>query len=253
MSSTNTSSPLVSVIMPAFNAGKHLRMAATSVLSQTYQNLELLIIDDASEDDTLDIALDIKSSDSRVHVLESERNSGVADARNKGLSRASGKYIAFLDSDDLWLPNKLEMQISHMDDTNVSICYAAYQRIDEQGNNLGEVWPPQKLDYNKLLLSNFIGNLTGIYDAEILGKEYFKEFKHEDYIAWLSLVKRAGIATSVNEILGKYRVYSGSTSSNKLRTISWQWKIYRETQNLGVLNSVFYMTCYAYFAIVKRL
>jgi len=238
--------------MPAFNAAQYLESAASSALNQTFENLELIIIDDASKDETLDIATRIREADQRVKVIESEQNAGVAAARNKGLALAEGKYIAFLDSDDLWLPSKLEKQLACMQNDKANICYSAYQRIDEKGKVLGEVWPPERLDYKKLLQSNFIGNLTGIYNARELGKEYLTEFKHEDYVAWLSLVKRSGNAISVNEILGKYRVYSGSTSANKFRTILWQWKIYRDSQSLGLVKSMVYMCCYAYYAVTKR-
>ncbi|PCJ27279.1 MAG: glycosyl transferase [SAR86 cluster bacterium] len=239
--------------MPAYNASQYLLRSANSAFEQTYSNWELLIVDDASTDNTLLIAEQLAARDSRVTVLRQINNQGVAQARNLALDSAQGKYIAFLDSDDLWHPEKLQKQVQFMESSDTLICYAAYQRIDENGEKMGQVWPPTQLSYHTLLKSNFIGNLTGIYNADSLGKQYFTKLKHEDYVAWLALVKKAGLARSINEILGSYRVYAGSTSSNKLKTIAWQWRIYRIGESLGLIRSCWLMFCYAYHAIYKRL
>lgn len=209
-------------------------------------------MDDASNDDTVKIATRYLSGEPRIKFLSQNQNKGVAESRNLALENATGKYIAFLDSDDLWLPEKLEQQISFMETEAVNITYAAYQRIDESGKKLGRVTPPATLDYDMLLRSNFIGNLTGVYDAATLGKQYFSKHRHEDYVAWLALLKRAGTAKSVDAELAMYRVYSGSTSSNKIRTVKWQWQIYRNAQGLGLFRSFWLMGCYAFYAIQKR-
>lgn len=239
--------------MPAYNAEHYLAAAVESVLSQTYPTWELLIVNDASTDETLAIAEWFQRLDKRIRLFTQSDNGGVAKSRNAALKQAKGRYIAFLDSDDLWVPDKLAKQIAFMRANQVTVSYGAYQRMDERGNLLGSVWPPKELDYATLLKSNFIGNLTGAYDVKVLGKQYFGEFRHEDYVAWLALVKRAGKAKSVDEELGSYRVYTGSASSNKLRAALWQWQIYRQSESLGLSQSCWLMLHYLYHAIYKRI
>ncbi len=248
----NYHQPLVSVIMPAYNASRYLEQAARSVFNQTYSNWELLITDDASLDNTLEIARQLEAADPRVVVLAKDKNSGVADSRNVALERARGKFIAFLDSDDLWLPEKLSKQVAYMESNKVRICYSAYQRIDEASRVIGTVTPPARVDYGLMLKSNFIGNLTGIYNAQALGKQFFPEIGHEDYVAWLMLVKKSGEARSINETLALYRVYGGSISGNKLKAAQWQWKIYRQHLALGPLQSSHLMLSYFRYALGKR-
>ena len=238
--------------MPAFNAENYIDSAIESVSKQTYTSWELLVVDDASQDKTLDLALNRASQDERIKVFSQSENGGVTKARNTALENASGKYIAFLDSDDLWETEKLDKQLKFMEREGCLVCYSAYRRIDENGARLGEVVPPKSVDYAKLLKSNFIGNLTGIYNSKVLGKEFLTDYRHEDYVAWLELVKRAGEARGTTEILASYRVYRGSTSSNKLRTIMWQWRIYRSSQHIGIIRSGWLMLFYAVNALKKR-
>lgn len=239
--------------MPAYNAALFLEIAVQSVQQQTYCHWELLIVNDASSDNTLQIAKSLQVLDERIQVVDQPTNQGVARARNEALERAKGKYIAFLDSDDIWQPDKLERQISFMEANKVLVSYSAYQRIDEDGKMLGTVVPPPEIDYKSLLKSNFIGNLTGVYNAEVLGKQFFSDFKHEDYVAWLALVKKAGQAKSANAMLGQYRVYGGSTSSNKIKTLAWQWRIYRQAESMNFFHSCWLMLCYGYYALIKRI
>ncbi len=238
--------------MPAYNAATYLPAAIQSVLDQSYDKWELVVVDDASTDASLQVALEFAEKDSRIRVFPQTENGGVTAARNKALEMAGGDYIAFLDADDLWDPEKLSKQVDYMTTNNSLICYCAYRRINEEGKIVGRVRPPVSVTYSDMLKSNFIGNLTGIYNAKILGKQYLEHFGHEDYVAWLALIKVAGEAFSVNEELASYRVYRGSTSSNKLRTISWQWRIYRESQALGWIKSAWLIACYGVYAILKR-
>lgn len=238
--------------MPAYNAATYLPDAMQSVLDQSYDNWELVVVDDASTDSSLQIAREFAEKDPRIRVFPQSENGGVTAARNKALQMAGGDYMAFLDADDLWDPEKLLKQVVFMAASNSMICYCAYRRIDEEGRIIGRVSPPSRVTYRDMLKSNFIGNLTGIYNAKVLGKQYLEDFGHEDYVAWLELVKVAGEAFSVNEELAGYRVYRGSTSSNKLRTITWQWRIYRESQALGWLKSAWLIVCYGIYAILKR-
>jgi glycosyltransferase involved in cell wall biosynthesis len=244
---------LVSIVMPAFNASRFIAAAIESVLSQTYPHWELLVVEDCSSDNTLEIARNYANKDDRIRIFPQSRNQGVTAARNHALSNARGKYIAFLDSDDLWEPEKLSLQVAFMQSNGISICYSGYQRIDQNGAKLAQVMPPLQTDYRGLLKGNVIGNLTGIYDAESLGKENFKPYKHEDYVAWLALIKRAGKAVGLAQPLASYRVYEGSVSSNKIRTLGWQWRIYRECEQLNRLHSTWLMLNYMTRAVGKRL
>lgn len=238
--------------MPAYNAAAFLPAAIQSVLNQTYSNWELLIVDDASADTTKDIAAEWAQREPRISLTIQPRNGGVTRARNTALEKSRGDYIAFLDSDDLWDPEKVEKQVRFMESSGCLICYTPYRRIDENNNVLGHVRPPVRICYADLLKSNFIGNLTGVYNKKVLGIQYLEDFRHEDYVAWLELIKKAGEARSVNEELASYRVYTGSTSSNKIRTIAWQWRIYRESQALSWLRSAWLLGCYGIYAVLKR-
>ena len=244
--------PLVSIIMPAYNAERFIQQAIESVAAQTYPNWELLIVNDCSKDQTKAIVESLMPEYPQIRFFDQPSNQGVAAARNRAIIEAYGEYIAYLDSDDAWRPNKLERQLQSMQEQNASVCYTAYQRIDADNKPLNQVSVPTKIHYDDLLKSNFIGNLTGIYNAKHLDKCFLKPMKHEDYVAWLSLVKKAGHAIGINEILADYRVYGESTSANKFKTIAWQWKIYRQSENLGLIKSIYYMLNYAYFAVKKR-
>lgn len=243
---------LVSIVMPAHNAERYLDIAIESVLEQTFTNWELLIVNDASTDGTRLKASAWEQRDSRIKLFNLEENGGVAAARNRALEEAQGQYIAFLDSDDTWDKEKLSQQLRFMTDTDTKICYTDYRRVDETGEIMGAVKAPSEVSYNALLKSNFIGNLTGIYDAEKLGKEFLTDFGHEDYVAWLELLKKAGVARGIPIELASYRVYSGSISANKFRAMRWQWRIYRESQGLGRFSSLWYMICYVFYAGLKR-
>lgn len=244
---------LVSIIMPAYNASRFIGAAIDSVLAQTWPAWELLVVEDCSRDNTLAIARGYADKEARIRVFPQSRNQGVTAARNLALANAKGKYIAFLDSDDLWEPEKLSLQVAFMKNTGASVCYSGYQRIDQNGSKLAKVMPPSQTDYRNLLRGNVIGNLTGIYDAEALGKEPFKAYRHEDYVAWLALVKRAGKAVGISQPLASYRVYDGSISSNKIKTLGWQWRIYRESEQLNSLYSAWLMLHYAARAVFKRI
>lgn len=243
--------PLVSVIMPNFNGAKFLCQAIESVVNQTFDNWELIIIDDSSDDESLELIQRYADKDGRILLLNNEINSGVAFSRNRGISLASGKYIAFLDSDDVWLPQKLERQIELFNKYNCKIAYSAYEVINESNDVLGKVIPPEKLNYNRLLKSNYIGNLTGIFDAAALGKPIVFDMGHEDYILWLDLLKKTDFAYGTEEVLARYRKKEKSVSSNKLRTIKWQWRIYRDHQKFNFFKSLYLMVNYGFHGLFK--
>lgn len=243
---------LVSVVMPAYNAASTLKNSVSSVLKQTYGNLELLIVDDCSSDDTQIILRELSDQDERIRVMRFDVNKGVAEARNLAIQTAKGKYIAFLDSDDVWMPEKLERQLSLMLEMNCFVSTSSYYRFRVLGNWICISSPPREINYKLLLRGNVIGNLTGIYDCESIGKIYQKSIHHEDYLMWLEIISRAGKVCAVNEPLAAYRIGGNSLSANKFKSIYWTWQIYRDHLSLSVWYSIFLMFNYIIKAFVKR-
>ncbi|TWG88000.1 Glycosyltransferases involved in cell wall biogenesis [Luteimonas sp. J16] len=243
----------VSVVMPAYNATATLEASMRSALAQTHAEVELLVVDDRSTDGTWDMIQRLAAGDARVVPIRQPRNAGVAAARNAGIEAATGRYIAFLDSDDRWYPDKLAIQLQAMRGEGAAVGYAAYERVDESGRVLSRVRPPARADYARMLKGNCIGNLTGIYDRAI-GEPRFTRMGHEDYVFWLQVVRMAGqaVCASPDRVLASYLVRPGSLSANKLRAARWQWRIYRESERLGVVRSGWYFAHYAAQALHKR-
>lgn len=246
---------LVSVIMPAYNSSDYIKYAVDSVLLQTYGNLELIIYDDASKDNTLLIALESAERDSRIKIIKGKINSGVAIARNNAIKAANGRFLAFLDSDDIWKPEKLETQIKYINETNCDLCYASYDFIDSKGNPLKKKSAviKEEADYKSLLRDNFIGLLTVLIDRAKTGEIEFSANRHEDLILWLYLTKKDCKLKGLNQPLAFYRVSGSSLSGNKLKAAKWRWDIYRKNEKLNILLSLWYMTIYIIKAIYKRL
>ncbi|MBZ9730696.1 glycosyltransferase [Salegentibacter sp. JZCK2] len=235
--------PLVSVIMPAYNAENFIEDAVSSVISQSYSGWELFIIDDASLDSTLFKAEKLAKKDPRIKVLRNKQNSGAGITRNKGIKAAQGDFIAFLDADDQWKPKKLEMQLEVMQEQSAAVCFSCYQQIDENGSSRNEIIEALPiLTYQKLLKSNYLGNLTGIYNAKKLGKIYSPEIrKRQDWALWLEAVKKGGPAIGIQRCLAKYRVRKGSISENKLEMLKYNFNIYHKVLGFNSLKSAGYM------------
>ena len=245
--------PLVSVVMPVYNAAAHLEDSIRSVLEQSHRRLELVAVDDGSRDDSWSMLERWRGRDPRVVALRLPANAGVAAARNEALARAAGEYIAFLDSDDRWHPRKLELQLAHMLGSGARVSYCAYARIDERGKELSRVLPPARIEHSDLLRSNHVGHLTGAYARE-LGEFRFRRIGHEDYAFWLDVIRAAGHAQRVphDGPLAWYLVRAGSVSSDKLRAARWQWRIYRDVERLGFASAAAHMFHYAVNALRKR-
>ncbi len=242
----------VSVVMPVYNAAATVEASMRSVLEQSHQDVELVVVDDGSHDDSWERVSRIAANDARVVPLR-QANGGVAAARNTGIEAASGEYIAFLDSDDRWAPTKLATQLAWMRQQDARVAYAAYERVDEAGRRLSLVNPPAAVDYRDMLKSNRIGNLTGIYHRS-LGDARFRRIGHEDYVFWLEMVRRAGRAVCApsEQPLAHYLVRAGSLSADKRRAAGWQWRIYREVEGLNVLSAGWYFMHYTVNALRKR-
>lgn len=250
MSATQTD--LVSIIMPAFNALHTLPDSLASVKQQSYPHWELLVIDDGSSDKTASYVEEQACTDPRIKLLRQPSNQGVAAARNAGIAAAQGQYIAFLDSDDLWLPQKLSQQLKAMRENQALVSMTAYYRFTQIPKWQGTCTPPNWLDYASLLKGNAIGNLTGMYDCQAIGKVYQKAVRHEDYLMWLQVVRKAGRAYGLQEVLAAYRVSATSLSGNKIKSLLWTWQIYRRHLKLPVVQSSYLMFHYIVKAILKR-
>lgn len=246
---------LVSIIMPAYNAEKYIGEAIESVIAQTYKDWELVIVDDCSKDKTAEIAQSYVTKDSRIKLYKLKQNKGVANARNVAMEKAQGQYIVFLDSDDMWLPEKLAKQIEFMRENGYVFTYHDFRTFNINNDTLGKILHvPKQVDYNEFLKGNNTGScLTTIIDRKVIDKIYMPDKKHEDYICWLDIFKQYKVTGyGLNECLGYYRIGKESRSSNKLKSALWTWKVYRESQELGVFSALKYMVFYIFNAIKKR-
>ncbi|GAB1440031.1 glycosyltransferase [Providencia sp.] len=239
---------LVSIIMPCYNAEKYISESINSVLAQTYTKFELIIIDDSSTDKSINIISEYQ--DDRIKLIKSNLNQGVAASRNKGIIAAKGQYISFLDSDDLWLPNKLEYQLTKLQAGYDVVCSNYFTFNNETDIKLRV--SPAIIKYSSMLKSNFIGNLTGTYNVSNIGKVFQKKIGHEDYVMWLEILKKSGKAFCIQEPLAKYRISNASLSSNKFKAIKWQWSIYRNELKLSTPKSLYYFSHYLLNALKKR-
>lgn len=244
---------LVSIVTPCFNASKFISIAIESVLSQTYSQWELIIVDDCSTDKSAEIINAYSQNDSRIRYFKTTNNTGSATLpRNIGIENAAGEYIAFLDSDDVWLPTKLEKQLRLAKETGAALVYSYYEKIDQKGvrdNRL--IKSPSSVTYAQLLSGNVIGCLTAMYSVSKVGKFYFKQVGHEDFALWLDILRNDKIAYSVPEVLALYRVGRKSLSSNKFEAFKWTWSIYRTVEQLSLLKSIYLFVQYALKAIIK--
>lgn len=243
---------LVSIITPSYKSEKFIAQTLESVLSQTYQNWEMIIVDDVSPDNSNEIIEDYCKKDNRIKLIKLEKNSGPAVSRNRAIEEAKGRYIAFLDADDLWYPEKLEKQIKFLDENNLAFTYSSYNLIDEEGNKLGVFITQESINYNGMLKTCSVGCLTAIYDTKKLGKIFMPNIlKRQDYGLWLKILKEIGNTKGSIEPLATYRVLKNSVSSNKLKAAQYQWKIYREVERLNIFQSIYYFVQYAYFGVIK--
>lgn len=241
---------LVSIIMPTYNCGQYIEASVQSVLAQTLKDWELLIVDDCSKDNTQIILEPYlkKYPNIRYHCLE--KNSGPAIARTVALKMATGKYVAFLDSDDLWTEKKLEKQIEFMKKSGAKMSATAYRQMDADGRDLHVVSiPPKKTDYRKCIrLSNPIGNLTVMYDREALGDfEVPPIRKRNDFALWLQILKKTDYCYGMQEELAIYRLgRTGSVSHNKLGQARYHWQLYHEIEHHGLIRSSYELFCWAF-------
>lgn len=252
--------PLVSVIMPNYNGERFVGDSIQSVINQTYRNWELLVVDDGSKDRSEQIVQAFALRDPRVRPLKTTFQKvarGPAAARNTGIQEARGRYIAFLDSDDLWLPQKLERQIGFMQKNKAPFSFTWYEVITEGGQKIGEKTPQVPfVTYRQLLKDCIIGCLTAVYDSQILGKQLINMHpldRFADYSLWLKLLKQTPQADCVPQILAQYRLVGGSISANKLHAAKHNWDLLRQVEGLSLLPALYYFTCYALKGVSTKL
>lgn len=249
----STESPIVSIITPAYNCEKYIGATIESVLSQTFQKWEMIIVDDCSTDHTSDVVMSYCQNDTRVIYKRIEQNSGAAVARNLAMDLAKGQYIAFLDSDDLWLPDKLTIQLEFMRTHNYKFTCTDYEQVDETGTPIGKtIHCRQSADYNRVLLDCPIGNSTVMYNVSEMGKFTVPNIrKRNDDALWLTMLKSEPYIFGLNKILTRYRVRRGSISANKFQLIKYHWILYRKIEKLGVFRSLFYIIHWGIIKILR--
>ncbi|WP_243388118.1 glycosyltransferase family 2 protein [Bacillus kexueae] len=244
---------LVSIITPVYNAEKFLEETILSVQNQTYQNWELLLVDDVSTDNSVEIIEKYSKEDSRIKLIKLKENSGAAVARNTAIKAAEGRFVAFLDSDDKWHNEKLEKQIEFMLQNQYAFTFTNYRIITEDSYDTGKVVKvPKEIDYEGLLKNTIIGCLTVVLDKEKIGHfEMVNIRTRQDFVLWLDILKRGYKAYGLQEELAYYRKVKGSISSNKLKAAKRNWQVYREIEKISFLRSLWYFIMYATNAIKK--
>lgn len=245
----------VSVITPVYNAERYIARAIESVLAQTYKNIEIILVDDCSTDNSAGIIKEYQRSHPEIIYHLQEKNMGAGVARNKALELAKGQYVAFLDSDDLWLPEKISRQIELMQASKAAFSYAAIEMIDE---NDFKVKSKRNIkvtcDYNYLLKNTIIATSSVVIDRIVLG-DFRMSLRRggQDYATWLQLLRNGTVARGINEALVRYRLTPGSLSSNKLKSIMQVWEIQTNDEGIGKHSAVYNVLCFVCNALKKYL
>ena len=246
---------LVSIIMPSYNASRFITESIKSVIVQTYQNWELLIADDCSKDSSVEVIKKIIDKDQRIKLISLLKNVGAAAARNVAIEHANGQYIAFLDSDDVWEPEKLERQLAFMKENKYAFTYSEYYVMEEDGKKTGSfIRIPSSLSYRQYLRNTIIGCLTVVIDRNIVGDFRMPLIKSShDMALWLLIMKRGYKAYGIKEVLAGYRLVSTSNTAKKWKAAKDVWRVYRKIEHLSVLFSAFCFCGYVFNAVIKRM
>jgi teichuronic acid biosynthesis glycosyltransferase TuaG len=247
--------PLISIITPSYNASLFIEQTINSVRKQTYQNWEMIIVDDCSTDNTPEILEQIEKEDERIQIIFLNQNGGAAVARNTALQHAKGRYVAFLDSDDCWKPEKLAKQLSFMHTNNYAFTFTRYELVTNEGVLLNKQIPaPAEISYDDMLKNTIIGCLTVMIDREIVGDIQMPNIRtRQDLATWLSILKKGIHAYGLNENLAEYRIGNPSISRNKWKAAKMNWFVYRRVEKLNVLKAFWCFSHYAFHAVLKRI
>ena len=244
---------LVSIITPTYNCARFIGRTIESVQAQSYSNWDMMIVDDRSTDNTEEVVNAYMKNDSRIKYHLLDVNSGAAVARTTAMKLANGEYMAFLDSDDIWMADKLTKQIKWMEDNGYAFSCTAYEQIDESDKPLGRVIKTvKKTSYNRLLLDCPVGNSTVMYNVKKMGKfEVPNIRKRNDDALWLQMLKKEKYIWGMPDVLMKYRIRENSISSNKLQLIKYHWYLYREIEHLNVFRSAFHVCFWCFLKVFK--
>jgi len=243
--------PLVTIVMPAYNVSGFISESIDSVLNQSYENWELIIVNDNSSDTTVEVVTPYLA-DKRIKLINNNANLGGAGSRNVAIKKSKGRYIAFLDSDDLWYKNKLSSHIEFMINNEVGFTYSNYQQFYSDKNN-ALIMAPIKVNYKQMLKSNFIGCLTVVYDTSLFGKFYFPETKkRHDFALWLNMLKKFDFAYNVGEVLANYRVHNASLSSNKKDAFQSYFYILHTLQKISYFSALLNTSLFTVLSVLKK-
>lgn len=252
----NKNTNLVSIITPVYKCEKLIEETIKSVLNQTYTNWEMLLVDDCSPDNSAKIIEEYLKKDKRIKYFKLKENSGAAIARNKALEESKGRFIAYLDADDLWTKDKLEKQVKYMLKNNYAFTCTDYKKIDEEGNSLKIVKIPKKVDYNLFLRNTIIQTVGVMVDTKITGKDVLimpNIRRRQDAATWCQILKSGYDCYEMPEVLSYYRVVSNSLSSNKFKAIKMNWYWYRKIEKLSLVKTCYCFIGYAFNAVKKRI
>lgn len=248
---------LVSIIMPAYNSERYIKETIESVLKQTYKNFELIIVDDNSSDNTYKMIEKFSKIDTRIKIFKLSNNCGAAKARNLALKNSNGRFIAYLDADDIWYDEKIEKQVKFMLDNNYGFSCTSYEVIDDLGKSLNKfIIMAEKLDYKGFLINNLIQTVGVMIDTKIVSRELLKMpnmRRRQDAATWLQVLKQGYSCYGMNNILAKYRRTKGSLSSNKFKAVKGMWYLYRKVEHLSLAFSSYCFIRYAFLAVKKRI
>jgi teichuronic acid biosynthesis glycosyltransferase TuaG len=249
---------LVSIVIPVFNAASYIAETINSILCQSYDDWEVILVDDVSSDESVNIIRSFIEKDNRIKLITNLRNMGPGPSRNRAIDEAKGHFIAFLDADDTWYPDKLKLQVEFMNAKRIGFSYTAYHIVDHSGNDLRKIIDlasPQKVDYRAMLQKrSTLGCSTVMLNKKILGIDNIRMpciRAAQDYALWLSILRQGHTAHILPEVLMRYRITKGSVSRNKLMKARMQWEVYRTYENLPFFDASWCFINYAIRAIIR--
>ena len=250
--------PLVSIVTPVYNLEKFITETMDSVRAQSLEAWELLLVEDGSKDESVSVIRKYleETGDERIRLIIQEKNGGAARARNRGVKEARGRYLAYLDGDDLWTADKLKKQVRFMEETGAAFSFTGYEFADENGRGLGKiVRVPSVIDYKEALKNTTIFTSTVMFDLKQIPKEKLEMplIKSEDTALWWRILREGRLAYGLDENLVRYRRAGKSLSSNKLEAVRRIWNLYRKAEGMGILSSAYHFCFWAVRAVKRRI
>lgn len=250
--------PVVSIITPVYNVENFITETMDSVRAQSFQDWELLLVEDGCKDQTVPVILEYleRTGEKRIRLIRLEQNGGAARARNRGVKESLGRYVAYIDADDLWEPEKLEKQLKFMEEKGAAFCFTGYEFADENGKGLGKIVKvPETIDYKEALKNTTIFTSTVMFDSEKIPKDELEMpvIKSEDTALWWRILRKGNVAYGLNENLVRYRRAGKSLSSNKLEAVRRIWNLYRKAEGMSIPASAYHFCFWAVRAVKRRI